>query len=265
MYKYLMLINMFAILSCSSVLAQDFSGDAQNISDSFKKLSEEQKAELDKLEMNVLDNEDLENIEMYKIMSGSQPAIGEVHQVYMGDKMVEQKTGKYADCITPMFSSEEKTWGTRFLLKEGTPACRLDADAKAYTPPYLNVYSGNGDGFSYPLKLSERKGLYELCFDSGMGCVGDIEDIDKVKVKIGVGFVAVENGFQQTIEYAGRSGDQAKFLYSEFKDGLSRPSFNREFEVDLSGGSVAAYKGAVFEIIEATNATISYKMVRHFQ
>ena len=46
---------------------------------------------------------------------------------------------------------------------------------------------------------------------------------------------------------------------------MARDSFMREFEVDLNDGNIVAYKGTVFEIIEANNATITYKVVRHFK
>ena len=78
-------------------------------------------------------------------------------------------------------------------------------------------------------------------------------------------FISQENSMQRVIEYAGKKGTIVKFIYSEFKDNMIRNAFTREFEVDLNEGNVVAYKGAIMEIIEATNATITYKVVRHFQ
>lgn len=76
--------------------------------------------------------------------------------------------------------------------------------------------------------------------------------------------IEVEAGMQRTIEYAGINGNLVKFIYSEFKDGVARDAFTREFTIDLSGDSVAAYKGAVFEVLKATNSTIEYKVIRNF-
>jgi len=70
---------------------------------------------------------------------------------------------------------------------------------------------------------------------------------------------------QRVIEYAGKKGSIIKFIYSEFIDNMARDAFTREFEVDLNDGNIVAYKGAVFEIIEANNATITYKVVKHFK
>ena len=76
--------------------------------------------------------------------------------------------------------------------------------------------------------------------------------------------ILVESSMQRTIEYAGINGNSVKFIYSEFKDGMARDAFTREFTIDLSGDSVAAYKGAVFEVLKATNSTIEYKVIRNF-
>ena len=76
--------------------------------------------------------------------------------------------------------------------------------------------------------------------------------------------IEVESSMQRTIEYAGKNGNIVKFIYSEFKDDMARDAFTREFSIDLSGESVAAYKGAVFEVIKATNSTIEYKVIRNF-
>jgi len=66
------------------------------------------------------------------------------------------------------------------------------------------------------------------------------------------------------LEYSGKSGSVLKFTYSEFIEGLARDAFTREFTVDLNEGNTGAYKGAVFEVLEATNANITYKIIRHF-
>ena len=76
--------------------------------------------------------------------------------------------------------------------------------------------------------------------------------------------VEVASSLQRSIEYAGIQGNLVKFIYSEFKGGMARDAFTREFTIDLTGGNVGAYKGAVFEVIKATNSTITYKVVRNF-
>lgn len=77
-------------------------------------------------------------------------------------------------------------------------------------------------------------------------------------------YIIREDKLQRHIEYVGKSRDVLTFIYSEFIGGMARGAFTREFRIDISEGNIGAFKGAVFEVIEATNATITYKVIRHF-
>jgi hypothetical protein len=77
-------------------------------------------------------------------------------------------------------------------------------------------------------------------------------------------YIILEDNLQRHIEYAGKSRDVLTFVYSESFHRLARDAFTREFTIDMSEGNVGAFKGAVFEVIEATNSTITYKVIRHF-
>jgi len=74
----------------------------------------------------------------------------------------------------------------------------------------------------------------------------------------------LDNSLQRSIEYSGRSGSTLNFIYSESSSGMARAAFTREFAIDLTDGNLGAFKGAVFEVLGATNATITYKLIRHF-
>jgi len=77
-------------------------------------------------------------------------------------------------------------------------------------------------------------------------------------------YVIEDDKLQRHIEYAGKSGDVLNFIYSEFFGNMARDAFTREFSIDTSEGNIGAYKGAVFEVIKATNSDITYKVIRHF-
>ena len=76
--------------------------------------------------------------------------------------------------------------------------------------------------------------------------------------------MSVDNSLQRSIEYAGKRGSVVNFVYSEFSNGLARDAFTREFGVDLDDGPTAGYKDPIFEIIQANNSEITYKMIQHF-
>lgn len=201
---------------------------------------------------------------MYQEITDNKPEVGVSTIVYLGDKMLEQRRGSYRDCIVPKFDNRQSAslgmgWVT---VKSGIPICKQIASSKYYTPNYLNWMDQSTFDFTF---VRKKPNLFEICITQmGMkaGCTkGKIES----DYETGPYFVYSQNSFQQTIEYAGRSGDILKFTYSEFTDGFARQAFTREFQVDLSQGNVAAYKGAVIEIESATNSSITYKVVRNFQ
>ena len=72
------------------------------------------------------------------------------------------------------------------------------------------------------------------------------------------------NGFQQTLIYNGRIGDKINIAYREFNNDVARPAFSNEVEYDLSSSNVIGYKGALLEVVEADNSSITYKLIRNF-
>ena len=99
-------------------------------------------------------------------------------------------------------------------------------------------------------------------------CVGGYEnfchDRPKTDYEIEKKFLQMENDFQQTAEYLGRNGDILSFVYTEFNENMARPSFNRNFQVDLSEGNTVNFKGAEIEIIEADNLQVTYVINKYF-
>ncbi|EOW9250998.1 TPA: hypothetical protein AB5D21_003856 [Vibrio cholerae] len=73
-----------------------------------------------------------------------------------------------------------------------------------------------------------------------------------------------DKSFQQTLQYAGRSGDEIKMSYREFSNDYARPAFNGDVVYDLSESNIIGYKGALIEIINANNTSITYKVIKSF-
>ncbi len=208
------------------------------------------------------------DIVMYQQITDNKPDIGVSTTVYLGDRMLQQRRGQYQECIVPKFDYQKSMYlgiGT-FVVKAGQPICKKEPDSKNYTPNYVNWLGGTDAQLTYDVALKqENGGLLNICLSSGgvkSGCTKDKNPSDYESEPY---FLYNVNSLQQTIEYAGRSGAVLKFIYSEFQDGFARQAFTREFQSDLNEGNIAAYKGAVIEIESATNASITYKVVRNFQ
>ena len=77
-------------------------------------------------------------------------------------------------------------------------------------------------------------------------------------------FVDNESSFIQDLIYNGRVGSDLKFIYREFWDDINRPAFVQYIQHDYSETSIIEIKDLQFEIIDATNAQLTYKLIRNF-
>ena len=204
--------------------------------------------------------------ELYKDISLDLPKVGADAEVYMGDQLLKQRSGRFVECIVPNFEVEaKKLGGWTLLVKQGVPVCKKFESDKYFTAPYVNGIHKSGNTHDYLISLKEKKGKYRFCL-SISGLNGHCEKkLTLDDFESTTSFVTEPDSFQRTIEYSGKRGGVLKFVYSEFKNGLARDAFTREFEADLAEGNTIAYKGAVIEVIDANNASIKYKVIRHFR
>lgn len=200
---------------------------------------------------------------LYQWTVYTSPSENTVHEIYVGDRLIEHGHGEWKDCLTPRRTLNRKqgTWTGEY--RAGSPLCKKKPGDKLYEPLYANATYGS-DSMMNGVSWQKKGETYRICQQS-MGfkayCVKDLSEND---VQFGETFIYSGNSIQQTIEYSGRNADMLSFIYAEFSGGFAREAFNRTFTIDLSGGNVMAYKGAVIEILEATNAQIKYRVVRAF-
>lgn len=73
-----------------------------------------------------------------------------------------------------------------------------------------------------------------------------------------------DNAFQQTLIYSGKVGNKINIGYREYSSNLARPAFNNDVEYDLNESKEIGYKGALLQIVNATNRDITYKVLKNF-
>lgn len=78
------------------------------------------------------------------------------------------------------------------------------------------------------------------------------------------GVVDSKTNFVQELIYNGRSGDTLKFIYRELSDDMLRAAFTQEIQYDLSQSSEIGFKNVRIEVTEASNTSITYKMLSNF-
>ena len=88
------------------------------------------------------------------------------------------------------------------------------------------------------------------------------QDFDHIRLVTKV--VESRSNFIQELIYNGRVGSNLKFTYREFSDDIFHPAFTQDIQYDYSESSIIGFKDLQFEIIDATNAQLTYKLIRNF-
>ena len=188
------------------------------------------------------------------------PPVNEISTVSLGDRMMFQAFGWNVDCIAPAVSKSETLTIFKILLELRVHE-RLCGDAEGTNlfRPDRKVVDGSLRPFI--VEVSKRDGSSDLCVQGNTSHCVNYQSNEIVR---STEFKSAMNSLQQSIEYMGRDGDVVKFLYIEFEDGMARSAFNREFVMDLTKGSTLNFKGAVVEIIDATNTSLEYRVEEYF-
>ena len=200
----------------------------------------------------------------------TKPQVGEVTEVYLGDRMMEKAEGTFKECIIPKRTLEKKSMLANAIYKANEPLCKEEASSKRYSSTYNN-FKSQGQWVNFGVRWRSKGAKSSICtcnMGTCFNCVKKLSEADIEEKKL---FIRSPISKQQHIEYLGKSGDILKFIYREFTneraaDPLrSRDTVSTEFQIDLAEENIVVFKGAVFEIIKATNATISFKVIRYFK
>lgn len=184
----------------------------------------------------------------------SKPAIGSVNEAYVGDKMLTQ--GVFTEREAYYVPEAKKKFLLNipkgYYLKTGE-----DQKGSYYQP--VNAIPDGAAFVGVQSVLITRDNNF--CFvDVYFNKVCHFKDIGE-KRKISV---ASDNSFQQTLIYSGKVGSKINVGYREFSSNVARPAFNNDVEYDLNESRTIGYKGALLEVIDANNQSITYKVLRNF-
>jgi len=195
------------------------------------------------------------------------PSIGEVATSYLGENLITHGIGYYADVIT--VGNMSKFTASFKEAKYANVAGTIIFEAKTNS---VGVNNGYGTEISRTNLLAYNKADNEVCITQNPWVANPLfmaNCFDSGEVSIVKGgeqeLVFKNDSLKKHIEYNGKSGDTLKFTYREFTSGgMARDAFRADFTIDLSEGNTMGYKGARFEITEATNSSITYKIIKPF-
>jgi hypothetical protein len=193
----------------------------------------------------------------------SEPPLNSITVAQIGDNLVRQ--GSHSEHAALYLKSEVSvgTFGG-YTIRPGYYVKEGENEAYDFYRP--STY-GNGGSVVKGAFVDEWKWVgaykdkYSICIVTvfGVSVCSDDAPFERTTQA-----VATPSSFQQTLIYSGKLGNKLRVSYREFSGNLARPAYNNEVEYDLNDSNMIGYKGARIEVIEATNESIKYKVLKNF-
>ena len=72
------------------------------------------------------------------------------------------------------------------------------------------------------------------------------------------------NNFRQEFIYNGKIDNSLKFVYREYYNDMQRFAFSQEVQYDLNESNIVGFKELRLEVLEASNQSIKYRVLKNF-
>jgi len=116
---------------------------------------------------------------------------------------------------------------------------------------------------------SSKTAEFELCSSSSENNIFLCEKIGRLNEGVDYNFISeyvfYPKSFKQELVYTGSSQGVVSMVYREFKDDIARPAFSQEIKFDITSDNVVGFRGSRFQIINANNTGIKYKVLQHLR
>lgn len=184
----------------------------------------------------------------------SYPEVGQINTAYIGDPLVDK--GIVFEVAS--LRVEQSIKGMLYTIPQGDYA-QLGFDE--------NNYYYSGVGVSAGVLADPVKALAQSTNSSSEICVVTVyggKNCYQGQIQREMRAGQSQDSFQQTLLYSGRVGDKINISYREFSNNMARGAFTNSVEYDLSASNIIGYKGAIIEVINADNQSITYKLIKNF-
>ncbi len=197
-----------------------------------------------------------------KTESYSEPPIGSVNTAYVGDSLIKQGVAQKVEGLK-ITAPARVSWG--YTVTPGVLKKTGDDSSADYYLPTGGVGSANVDKAVLAdmwQGIMVKKSNNALCVITVFGATTCEINMPIEKINLNV---SGDSAFQQALLYNGRVGNKINIGYREFSSNTARPAFNNDVEYDLSESRLIGYKGAKFEVLDASNQSIKYRVISNFR
>ncbi|MFD2601953.1 hypothetical protein [Flavobacterium suzhouense] len=175
----------------------------------------------------------------------------------IGNPLIEKTSGYQSKSI--LITKGSRIINSRSKIEPGD-VYALKGDSEKYDF-YYSITTGSTRGIAIPKDGSKPKYFYALSGTTSLTLETIKEDIE---YKAQTTPDASKDYFKQEFIFSGRFGNEARFTYREYINGLARNSFSQDLQYDLSQDNVVGFKGLRIEVIKANNTSIEYKILKTF-
>lgn len=202
-----------------------------------------------------------ENTVRSEINEVQRPETGVIVKASLGERLLE--SGYTSSTTVDMFTLPADVSAFDVTIKAGEYKHTGNINgSKSFTNTNPALYPTSlGLPAMTPIFVDKKTG--ELCISGSFG-VKPCSDFKPIVESRTTHNGYSKDGFVQELIYTGKSNDTIRFSYREFSGDMARPAFTVPVEYDLKEDPVIAYQGAVIEVLEATNRSITYKVINHF-
>ncbi|WP_300529657.1 hypothetical protein [Maricaulis sp.] len=197
----------------------------------------------------------------------SNPPLGVVATVRVGDEMLAQGNiqRQQGISVSPGTTVSGYTFHGGFYIQTGfddewTYHSFALGPRGAVAAPGGTAFLGAGAFMDPPMSIRAGKAEQRLCVIT----VFNLASCRDRGFERSTRSVSSENSFQQTLIYSGRIGNRINISYRESTGNMARPAFTNDVEYDLNESSIIGYRGAELRVIDATNTSITYEVIRNF-
>lgn len=186
----------------------------------------------------------------------SYPPIQTVNTVGVGEHMLKQGTTAKSEALNVV----QRANFMAVVIQPGLYLKMGEDGNGIYYYPFNNIPDGASLTYNFISLMYDKKKDKICAVDVGNNkfCISDvISERKEVEVKN-------DNAFQNTLIYNGRIGSQINLGYREFSNNLARPAFSNDVSYDLKESRKIGYKGALIEVIDADNRSITYRVLKNF-
>lgn len=206
---------------------------------------------------------DVQNIEP-TVSDVYNPQLGEVSVREVGDTMVEHsRTLSVAGFVT--------TAPINYILPGGVSGFQVHIEAGAeFRPRLLNgerFYCGDAQ-FDSTIDHSGGWNNVRRCVGTRPGGTYDASGLGVQKVDVNFALFrptllidVKDDNLRKELIYTGRAGNQISVTYREYKGDLARPAFFQTLTFDLNQGHIFGFQGSRFEVVDASNTQIKYRII----